>query len=136
MRRYLPALLLVSAAVSVPLMGCDLIAKLKGGDADAGTDAATIVAVPAADVDAAPAVPAATVAATAAPLTTTAPTGTTVVRPVVIGDAGLPKDAGAVAIDAGRKDGGPAPAPTPTLNLPNLFDGGSFKFDAGGFKPP
>ena len=71
------------------------------------------------------------------PTLTTTPTGTVVVKPVVL-DAGLPKDAGAVAVvdAAAPKDGGPAPAPTPTLHLPNIFDGGSLKFDAGGFKPP
>jgi hypothetical protein len=57
-------------------------------------------------------------------------------------------DGGAVAAtDAAAPpatDGGPAPAPTPTLKIPPLdggfvFDAGQFvppNFDAGGFKPP
>jgi hypothetical protein len=135
--RYLPALLLVLvAAAPFPLAGCDMIAKMRGGD-DAGSDAA-IVALPAVDAAAAAATDAgaaATPTGTAPPL----PTGTvTGVRPVVKADGGVADASVAPVVDAGapKTDGGPAPTPTPTFTIPtNLFDGG-FRFDAGGFKPP
>ncbi|MDF2693067.1 MAG: hypothetical protein K0S65_1450 [Labilithrix sp.] len=131
MRRYLPAFILALAIAPFPLAGCDLINKLKGGGEDAGADAALEAAVV---EDAAPAVePAPTVDAAPAPTTTLAPTPT-INRPVVT-DAGV-KDA-AVAVDAGPApvDAGPAPAPTPTLKFP-IFDGGLFRFDAGGLRLP
>jgi hypothetical protein len=110
-----------------------MIAKMKGGD-DAGSDAA-IAALPVADDAAAAATDTApaTATTTAPPLTT----GTlTAVKPAVKTDGG----AAPVVADAGapaKTDGGPAPTPTPTFTIPtNLFDGGAFRFDAGGFKPP
>lgn len=138
MRRYIPALLLALVALApFPLAGCDMIAKLKGGDADAGSDAAVVVA---AGDDAAVAVAvvdgaAVTPTGTAPPL----PTGTfTTVKPVVKADGGVVDAAVAPVADAGapKPDGGPAPTPTPTFTIPNLFDAGGFKFDAGGFRPP
>src|SRR5262245_59990353 len=113
MHRYIPALLLALLAFApVPLAGCgDLIAKLKGGGEDAGSD----VTVPApVAVDAAAAASATATAPAATSLTTATPTGTlTTVRPVVL-DAGPKVDAGAAPIDAGKADSGsPAPSPTP-----------------------
>src|SRR4051794_17789087 len=114
MRRYLPGFLLLLAALSpLTLLGCDgLLAKLKGGSADAGNDAAVAVVVP--ELDAAAITTAATATA-AAPTGTLAATPTgTVVRPVI------KTDGGTVIVDAGAKkaDAGPAPAPTPTLTIP------------------
>jgi hypothetical protein len=131
MRRYLPAFVLALAIAPFPLAGCDLINKLKGGGEDAGLDAAA--AADAAEDVAPPPAPTED-AATPAPTTTlTAVPTTTVVRPVVVADAGTdarvsdaaaPVDAGSATVDAG----GPAPVPTPTLKFPNIkLDGGAFK---------
>jgi hypothetical protein len=139
MRRYIPAFLLTLAVFAPLLTGCTyLINKLKGGGADAGGEAS--VAVVAVDAAAVPTAAVDTTDAAAVPTTTTTattlPTAPTV-KPVLT-DAGKPVDAGATIVDAGVKtDGGPAPAPTPTLKFPsNFFDGGGLRFDAGGFKPP
>ncbi|MBX3209154.1 MAG: hypothetical protein KF764_29240 [Labilithrix sp.] len=150
MRRYIPALLLTLAAIApFPLAGCDILNKLKGGGDDAGAEAAA----EAPDAEAAPAeTDTAPVPAPTTTLTTVTPTATsTAVRPAATdagavdaaivdsGGATVVVDAGApVVVDAGaaKTDAGPAPAPTPTLKIPqNLFDGG-LRFDAGGFKPP
>lgn len=141
MRRTLPALLATAVLAPLPLAGCDLIEKLKGGGAvDAGDGAVAPTLAPTA-------LPAGTAADTGAtsppatPLTTTTTTSTLrAVRPVVAADAGTRGDAAApvpvIDAGAGKADAGtPSPLPTPTLNLPNLLDGG-FKLDAGGFKPP
>lgn len=121
MRRYIPALLLVLTAFApIPLTGCDLINKLKGGSAE---DAAAEAAAPVVEtVDAAP-VPEVLDAAPATTVTT--PTATKIVtKPAdggvdaaVVVDAAAPVDASAAIADAAAavadaaaqltRDGGP-----------------------------
>lgn len=134
MRRYIPALLLLSSPFAIAsIAGCDMLNKLKGGGDDAGTDAAIVpvtTAAPAGEAGAA-AVPTTATTTTALPTTPTP-----VVKTVVKTDGGVVVDAGAPVVDAGKAaDGGPAPAPTPTFKLPG-FDAGGLKFDAGGLKLP
>jgi hypothetical protein len=136
MRRTVLLILVAQAGL---LAGCDILNKLKGGDADAGDAAPVATAVPAVDGAAPPPnAPATTTPPlnpppSVFPTNAPAPTGA---RPTDAGvrDAAAPVDAGAP-----RADSGAPPAPTPTLTIPpipNLFDGGVFKFDAGGLKIP
>jgi hypothetical protein len=134
MRRTMLVIFVAQAGL---LAGCDLLNKLKGGDADAGDAAAVATTTPVVDAAATPP----TLATTAAPLNAPPPGQTnapvpTGARPADAGtrDAAAPVDAGAL-----RADSGAAPLPTPTLTIPpipNIFDGGTFKFDAGGLKIP
>ncbi len=125
MRLSLRAAFLALTTLALASTGCDLINKLKGAAGDAGVDAAVAaVAVP----DAAAPAELADAEAAPSPSAPGAPTGT--LHHVAVVDGG-------VRLDAGKLDGGPAPAPTPTLKLPpGLFDGGLPKIDAGGLKLP
>lgn len=120
---------LLSLAVALPLLACDLI---KGkGDADAAADAA---AAPVAAPAAAPTDTggAATATPTGAATLGGAKPGTGPVAPKV--DGGPAADAGVATTDAGVRDGGPIPSPT--FVLPTFPDAGFHGFDAGAFIPP
>jgi hypothetical protein len=116
MRRYIPALLLALTAFALPLAGCDLIAKMKGG-ADAGADA-TVEAV----VDAAPA-PTAEAVADAAP--TTLPVVPTAAKAVVHAADASADAAHAVDASITPADAGGLVIPNPKIPLPVFqLDGG------------